>query len=452
LLDRALEQQRRLLQLAPSPDRASGLERLGVARDDERAQAAVRQVDALEAAAAAARQSGRADVAREKIREAMRLQREVDDSRATDRFKNYAREMALAQAVRNAEAEPVARELEAALGDARAAVADRRWSDAASAYAKARTRRAELARDHGRTQFANETGLRQIDAEIAAFAPAFAAAEVGEDEQRADAAAKAGRVQDAAALYAAARDAQIRLNAKFAASRFASPQRVEELEVTRQTLLAAGALARAQALDAAAAAHLFKRETFAAGRDVGEAAALLESVEKDFPQARGFDGALKIKLAYLRVRGAELGALQDSVYDGLVPVAGFKDVLMLGAAVPRELYARVMSANAGRGGDARGVDSVNWNDAREFCRRLSWVLGVRSRLPTAAEYRAARASEAIAPTGSARKEWLATDDDENPAAPVAAANESDPRTMQRLDRETRARDVSFRFVVEYPLE
>ncbi|HVU24657.1 MAG TPA: hypothetical protein VHE13_11085 [Opitutus sp.] len=452
LLDRALEKQTTLIRLEASPgvDERSRLDRLTVARDDERAQWAAVRIDALADAAEAARPE-QPDVALQKNREALRLQREVDDSRARERFKNYAREMSLAQAVQNAEAEPLAKELEAALGAARAAVASQRWADATAAYATARGRRMQLGRNYARSRFASAAALADIDAEIAAFAPAFAAAEIGGREEQAEAATKAGRVPEAAALYAGARDAQIKLNADFAGSRFASPQRVEQLEVARQTLLGGESLAQARALDASAVAHLFRRETLAAGRDMAQAAALLAAVEKNFPLARGFDGALKIKLAYLVERSGELGALQDAVYERLVPVPGSKDLLMLRMPVPRAIHGRVMSAGAGAAGESSLLEATSWNEAREFCRRLSWALGARVRLPTREEYLAAEAGGVIAADAGLR-EWLAADRSDDPAPLVTREAPGELRGGTELDRGRRERGVSFRFVVEYPLE
>jgi hypothetical protein len=454
-LERAAAKQRLRLELGPADaEQQAVLERLVVARDNERAQAVGAQVDSLEEKAGAAGKEGKTDTALPALREALNLQRAVDDSRAAERFKNFARELRLRESLRDAEAEPLARELEAALRDARAAAAEQRWPEAAAAYAKVRAKRGRLARDFARTRWAGKAKLAEIDAELEAFAPAGAAAEIDRLEKEGEAAEGAGKIEAAARSYAAARDGQMRLNASFAGSRFASPQRVEQIETKRQTMLAAERLAKTRALDGSATQHLAKRETLAAERDIAAAAAELESMQKDFPRTRDSDGGLKIKVDYLRARGLELGALQDSVYDRLVPIAGRRDILMLREDVPQAMYAKVMSTNPSRNrGEERAVDSVNGNEAREFCRRLSWVLGRRVRLPSAAEWRAAREDGVVGVGGTdGPREWVLPDASGSELALVGGGNADEPWMAGEAELTGRPRGVIFRVVVEYRIE
>ena len=55
--------------------------------------------------------------------------------------------------------------------------------------------------------------------------------------------------------------------------------------------------------------------------------------------------------------------------------------------VTQDQYDRVMGANPSHfKGRHRPVENVSWDDAQEFCRRLSAMEGVRCRLPTEAEW------------------------------------------------------------------
>jgi len=486
LLDRALETQRRLLQLNPRAgvEQNVRLERLTAARDTEHAQLAVKKIAELENAADEERRAGRPAAAVEKLRAALALQREVDNSNADGLLKNFSREMSLVQEIETAEAEPIAQEFEIAMKQAHAAVAEQRWADALAAFGRARDAQTRINHDYARTRFTDLTVLNDIETEIASLNAAGAAAEIDAREKDADAAAELGRAKAAAGLYQAAYDLQRELNAKFERSRFVSTQRLAEIEIKRQTALAAEMLTAAVALDRAAAAALLKRRVLAAERKIAAAVELLERVEADYPKARNFDGALKIKLAYLDLRRPELRTLQDWVYDRLVPVPEVKNLLMLKTEVPQEFYARVMSTNPSRNvGGALPVDSVSWNDAQEFCRRLSWLLGTRVRLPAEMEFRAALGSgdmaawSAEASAGHSQEtggqaanaagfydltgnvaEWLQPAAADSLAAPVAGGSYLDAGAelkkipLAETDKNERARHIGFRVVVEFPID
>lgn len=486
VLERGIEKQRGLLRANPRAgiEQNVRLERLLAARDTQRAQQAAKQIAELEDAAEAARRAGHGETALEKMRAALELQREIDNSNADARTKNFAREMSLVQSIESAEAEPIAQEFETAMQQARAAVAAERWSEALAAFGRARDAQTRINHDYARTRFTNLPVLNEIEAEIASLNAAGLAAEIDAREKGADAAADLGRAEEAAGLYKAAQDLQGSLNVQFARSRFGSTARLEQLEIKRQTVLAAEMLAAAAALDRGAAEALLKRQVLAAGKKIHGAVKLLANVEKDFPKTRNFDGALKIKLTFLDLRLGELRSLQDQIYERLVPVPDTKDLLMLKTEAPQELYAKIMSGNPSRNaGTMLPVDSVNWNDVQEFCRRASWILGARVRLPTEQEFRVALGdgespawtaenagghSQEVAKqppneggfcdlTGNVA-EWLQSPENGTARAEIAGGSYLEPaaqlKTLRLVsaDKNERARHIGFRFVLELALD
>jgi hypothetical protein len=269
------------------------------------------------------------------------------------------------------------------------------------------------------------------------------------------------------------------VNEKFPRSRSVNAARVEELEIKRQTLLSAAPLARAAALDGEIAALLRGRQNAPAGEKIAVAAALVEKAAAEFPRSRALDGALQRRLAYLGLRAADLDALQELVHPQLVPLPGAKRFAMLKTEVSQDLYARVMNGNPSRNsGRALPVDSVSWHDAREFCERLGWLLGCRTRLPTEPEFRAVYADGAIAwsadtsggrsheagklSSGSAAfenlagnlAEWLEPAAEAGETAPLAGGSYLDGADALRrlpvtlVEKRERARHIGFRVVVE----
>lgn len=481
LLDRAIEKQRERLRLDPgvNPAQTARLTRLEAMRSSTRAGAAVAQSVALEKEALAAQQAGQSAGVTDKLREALRLQQEANANATAADVQNFPREARLAQAIELAETEPLHTAVENALALAHAAAAQEHWDDALKAYTDARTAQAEINQKHPTTRYAVLADLDAIDGEIASLQAAGAAATVTARERDGDAAEAAGRSREAAASYAAAAELQRQVNEKYRRSRFASVSRADELSAKRDTVLSAEMFGRAAALDRAIAAALARRQTTAARGQIAEAAGLVEKAAADFPRSRALDRALQFKLSYLALRRGDLDALQGEIYAQLAPLPAGNDRQMLKTEVAQELYSRVMNANPSRNpGRALPVDSVNWLEAQEFCQRLSWLLGVRVRLPTEAEVRAGFAAVTDAwsadssgghshETGKSTAtaagfhdlagnlaEWLQPATDGGETAPVAGGSYLDPAgalallPVTPIDKRERARHIGFRVVVE----
>ncbi|MSU24472.1 MAG: hypothetical protein EXS32_11690 [Opitutus sp.] len=174
------------------------------------------------------------------------------------------------------------------------------------------------------------------------------------------------------------------------------------------TVLSAALLARAAVLDGEVAAALARRQTVVAGGKIAEAMAVVNKVAVDYPRGRALEGGLRLRLAFLAMRRAELDALQEQVYSRLGSLGGARGLRLLKTEVPQDLYTRVMNDNPSRNvGRALPVDSVSWADTQEFCARLSWLLGTRVRLPTEAEFRVALISSDRGSAGTTASAWTA---------------------------------------------
>ncbi len=481
LLNRAVEKQRERLRLDPSMDpvQTARLARLEGLRSSSRSGAAAAQSVVLEREALAAQQAGQTEGVADKLREALRLQREANSNATATDAQNFPREVRLTQAIELTETEPLHTAVDNALSLAHAAVAQEHWDDALKAYAEARAAQAEINQQHPNTRYASLAGLDTIDGEVASLQAAGLVATITAREHDGDAATAAGRAQEAAASYAAAGELQRQVNGKFPRSRFASAARLDGLAVKRDTVLSTGLITRAAVLDHEIAAALARRQTVAARDKIAEAAGLMEKAATDFPHSRSLDRALQFKLGYLALRRTELEALQRDIYEQLAALPGAKNAQMLKAEVTQDLYARVMNANPSRNpGRTLPVDSVSWVEAQEFCQRLSWLLGTRVRLPFEAEVRAVFTGDRevwsadtsgghshetgkSAPNaagfhdlGGNVAEWLQPAAESGETAPVAGGSYLDPAsalatfTATPMEKHERARHIGFRVVVE----
>jgi hypothetical protein len=391
-LEDAIAKQRELLRTFTKAglDQSTRLVRLETELDSVRARGKVVLVDRLEKDGEDLLNADRIDEAGEKFREALRLQREINLSSASSRYKNYVRETALVQAVASVEAAPLFKEKEAALAAARKAATEERWADALTAYTAARDAQIRINREYGRTRYADLGSADRLDAEIESLNAAGIAAEIESREKQGDAAVARSLPAEAAKYYEQAGNLQLQVNQNYPRSRFVSSKKIEDLEVKRQTALSAGLSDTLVSLNNAISQHLRKRQVVAAEQKLDEATEVMEKLFAAYPKRERLDGALRIKFSYLGLRKTDLRALQDEVYDRLLPLPGVDNRLLMKSEVTQSLYVMVMNTNPSRNpGRSFPVDSVSWTDAREFCTRLSWLLGYEVRLPTPDEFRVA---------------------------------------------------------------
>lgn len=349
-----------------------------------------RRIEALDAAAEAARAAGETATATAAWSEALALQRDVNRSAATAVAKNFVREARIDQARQELTAAPLAEEVSEALRAARAAVQAQDWAGALAAYGTARDRQVRINGEFARTKYADLVLLGNIEREIQSLDATGPAGEVDEREAAGDRALAADDFRGAALAFEEARQLQMRVNREFARSRFQSAARVEQLEVKRQTADSVPLIEALRAEDRAIAFLLRRRETENANQRIAAAETSVRALFNQLPKSTRLDAALQLKITYLASQRERLGEIQDAVLARLRPLPGAAELRLFTTEFPQVLYLQVMKSNPSRhAGRAFPVDSVSWEDATMCCQRLGWLLGRTVRLPTADEFRVA---------------------------------------------------------------
>ncbi len=407
-----------------------------------------RQSRELETAATEFLRQKQTAAAMEKLREALRLQREINRGMSDRQMKSYGREAMLQQQLEDLTAAPLLAEGQQALAAARTAAAGGSWTDALRLYGRAREIQQQLNTEFSRSRFSDLMADSRIDTEIASLSATEALTQRDAFQQQAAAAATAGKLEEADRLYALAADRQQIINTQFPQSRFVSMEWLEQIEVERQTLRARPAIETLRVGDGVVTGHLRRRELFQAQQQLAVTRQLLEDAMRQWPKARGFDEELCERLNYLARRSADLVGIQDQTYDLLLPLPGRASGALLKTELPQALFAVVMNTNPSRNpGRAQPVDSVNHAEAAEFCRRLGWVLGAPVRLPTVAECRAVAGDPAFKDLVGGLDEWLASEGSDAATAPVLTPG----GTIQETPRTELSRTTGFRVVVEVDL-
>ncbi len=394
-LNTAVQKQRLLVRLIAGGDEAqvARLRSLESELDNRRINELLPRIARLAAEGEDALAAGRFAEAGAPLREALRLQHEVNASDAEARLKSNGRESTLQLAVARVEVEPVHLELETELVQARAAATAKRVGEAVAAFNRARALQGRINREFAGTPYASSGAVEKITAELASFGAAGLRAESDSDEQAGEAALAAGRDTEAAEAFLQARDSQIQINQKFPLGEFANAARVEVLETRRQTAASGPTIAMLLTLDHDITGLARQRRPAEAAQKISEAVRVVTRLFTGFPKSQRLDPALKAKVEYLGARQRDLPEIQRLVYSTLLRLPGSTDRALLKTEVTQALYELVAANNPSRTpAPTRPVDSVTWREAETFCQRLSWLLGVPARLPTEAEFRAALGS------------------------------------------------------------
>ena len=480
-LVKAVEKQKALLRTYSKAglDQSSRLTRLETELAGVQARGKVTQIDRLQLDGEELLNAEKVEEAGEKLREALRLQKEINQSSASSRYKNYVRETSLTQAMAAVDAAPLRNDKETSLAAARKAADEQRWADALTAYTAARDAQERINREYGRTRYADLAEADRLSAEIESLNAASIATEIMTKATAGDTALTQRHAAEAAALFTEAGVLQLQVNQNYPRSRFVSSQLIENLEIKRQTALSFDLAEEITRLNQEITDHLCKRQVVAADQQLALIGPKLEKLATEFPKSSRLDSSLRIKFGYLALRRENLRALQDEVYDHLLPLPGVVERKMLATELPQSLYVLVMNTNPSRNpGRALPVDSVSWTDAQDFCARLSWLLGRTVRLPTTDEYRIAlgegdregwdnKNSEGRSHDASRLKtnangftdlvgnlaEWTAAETESDQAAVFGGSYLDTPQKLttapvELRNKRDRARHVGLRIVVE----
>lgn len=486
-LQRAIDNQREWMTATGSSDleQDQRLKDLETMYEASFVRSTIARTQAEEAAGRELLGSGKAAEGVARLQVARDLQRQLNQRQGVGSGRDLGREAALTQEIERLEAEPLGAELAQLSAEGARLRDEKKTAEALAAYHRAHELQLRLNREFGRTQLASLGNLEKLEIEIATLDSVPLLEEVMTlSAQAADVQAR-GQSAEAVALFERAAAVQAKLNADFPRSRHASTERIDTLEIARQTELSAEAARRVAQLDREVAAKLRARDLDNVPELLLEGARLQDAMFTRLPRSRRLDPELRLKFNYLLIQREVLGPILNALADQFRTVPGHS-VRMLRTEVPQRLFELMMRGNPSRqSGADLPVESVSAPDAAEFCRRLSWVLGRPVRLPNEGEYRAAlgevaggialtaqtwsqeRSEQRIRAVASAAvnaagfydllgnvAEWLAPDRADDEVALVAGGSCMEPEAelakvpMEKRNRLERARTIGFRVVVE----
>ncbi len=318
------------------------------------------------------------------------IQQRINNDFSRSPQANRARETRLSRAARFAAARPLHEESLTLEKEGEEAFDAGQWENAESAFRAALRIQDQINREFTGSPLASSARSEELRRRLTSLLS-------GQDHQiilitaeQAKERMDAGEHIEAAALFQEARRLQIALNERFPGSPHASTDAVETFERQRQT-------AQGLELSIAIEQRFTELNDLLRGRNASQALRVLTALRADvdslassYPLSAKNDPQQQNKLRYLNLIQSSIERIQESVDSHLLPIPETEGVLMLRTEVPQSLYQQVMAMNPSRNAGATlPVDSVSWNEALEFCQRLSWILGQPVRLPTEMEFRMA---------------------------------------------------------------
>lgn len=392
LLKQALDKQKAYLQAITGVDSEGYTRQVNLEERYQNLAAEVLRQESLdlELKAEALAASEDYEKARALYREAYKKQQNINETYPISAAYNVGRATRLARQARYLTAEPLLQRSLAFEKEADLLIEAKEWAQAEERLQQAIDLQDKLNREYRGTNQASVSRLEQLRVKLVGIRSGQSYMEVQRVAELADASRAANENPEAAALYQEAARLQRQLNEAYRDSPYASSERVFEYQRKSQT-------AESFQLGLEIERNHDRMQTLLSDRRTYEAAELIVALRRDikqmqeaFPRSSLNDEDLELKVRYLNLVQNDLGFIQDRIYDALLPVPEAEAWQMLRTEVPQALYALIMGTNPSRNkGDLRPVDSVNWIEAKNFCERLSWILGKPVRLPTENEFRQA---------------------------------------------------------------
>jgi hypothetical protein len=325
-----------------------------------------------------------------KYREAYEQQRQINETFPLSLSHNVGRVTRLQRQALNCMAEPLLQRSLAFENEVAPLIAAKDWGQAEERLQQAIDLQDKLNREYRGTSQASVLRLEELRVKLVGIRSGQSHLEVQRVAELADGRRAANENLEAAALYQEAARLQRQLNEDYRDSPYASSERVSEYQRKSQTSESFELGLEIERNSDFMEQLLSERRTFEAAEVIALLRRNIRQMQEAFPRSSLNDDGLQLRIRYLNLVQNDLGFIQDRIYGALLPIPEIEGWRMLRTEVPQALYTLIMGTNPSRNqGDVRPVDSISWIEAKNFCERLSWILGQPVRLPTENEFRQA---------------------------------------------------------------
>jgi len=204
-----------------------------------------------------------------------------------------------------------------------------------------------------------------------------------------DAAAR-GDWDAAGAACVKAMEIQRSISSDYPSSTLAGTHRLDQLDAGRQNLMSRPLMQRINDGIAQIDADLASGSEDSLQAVLAATNLAVSDMTRMFPKADALKGEAFERVPYLFGIRSDIVFLRRAIVEHLRPVAGRPGWSFLDREVSQLLFQRIMGYNpSARKQDNLPVDNVTLEDARAFARRITWIVGLETRIPDLSAYSAA---------------------------------------------------------------
>lgn len=386
ILEQAIALQRRVIrfrgsEIAPKQDLES-LESLLTLYDEEMGQFLIAQSNQLEQRAAEAAQQDNAAKAIDLYQKARNLQEEINEQYTRSSARSASRLHRLESRILNLRTEPMAREADRLRQQALQLADEGQFTAAIDAMETALGQQQRLNEDYRESRFASLGRLKM-------FRDTWKDIQIAEDASRVSRLIEEARiamdVEDADRALRTIEEAEVlqnRIRARFPNTAAADSSIMDTIQNLHDTASSLPAFLRIRELRTEARQLLRQREFDNLPRIISEWFRAVDTFQTAFPRSDFVDAINPAEVRFLHANRENIPLLSNRIHAKLLPVPGHRERSLFSTEVPQDLYTQIMEDNPSQNRDPLlPVDSVTWTEARQFNRKLGWVLARPVDLP-----------------------------------------------------------------------
>ena len=399
------------------------LKRLERRLHNEQADVLLDESISLENVGRVALSDGDQEAAAQALYQAAYLQKEINKHYPLSSASDYGRPVRLSRLIQDLEAKPLSVDSYRAEREAREALLADDKPKARAGFSEALDIQNAINSDYKNTQYVDLQRVRALESELQDLQARDFYETFSANLKKAKDLDKEKAFTQAVDAYTEALKLQETINSDYPASRYASAGRVSAIRGAIQ-------IAQGQVVLEGLMEHLASLNQALAANQPEQAKLQLSQIKRDWASLKSKNAlalqeheGLVERVDYLVEHASSIDIILKTVYASLLPVPGFPKKRVFKTEVPQFLYRRVMDKNPSRNvGDMLPVDSVRYEDAELFCKRLTLLVGGAAALPEEALFKAALGARNLQALAS--ESWNSSNSDYK-THPVGAQSPND---------------------------